>query len=121
MTGAAHQFEALSTLADIRSEGSAIAFTRVSNTVDATDRGTPTPSIIPGAAMRTKGDPATYVKLKLEQTKAVTVLFAPDVAGQLPEPGDKARWANSKFTVADVDPVMPDGVTLVYARIVMSR
>lgn len=75
-------------------------------------------SYVTGRAMRVAGDPTRYEALGLVQSEAPTLVFVPDVVGQLPPPGATLRFGESLFTVRDVDPVAPDGVAL-WARLIV--
>lgn len=97
-----------------------ITFTR--NTQSAYDPETDTSSTsettITGVAIRVPGDPKRYAALGLVESDAPTLQFVPTTYGNTPEPGDTVTWANETYTVRDVEPVAPDGVTIL-ARVII--
>ncbi len=95
--------------------------TRKTKTHDrATDTFTTTETTIPGVAMRVRGDPAAYRTLELVESEAPTLLWVPQTYGQTPRPGDLLTWNSLEYTVAEVFPLAPDGVTI-HARIIIRR
>jgi hypothetical protein len=112
-----------SAYADILAAGAAITFTKAVP-------GTMTPgsgvfsgassSAVAGVAIRDKGDPKRYEALKLTQTEAVTLLFAPSTYGQMPELNAVGVFAGVTYRVRDVEPVAPDG-NVIIASIVVTR
>ena len=69
-----------------------------------------------------RGDPLRYQALGLSLTENPTLVFTPTTYGETPQPGDSVVWpANgTTYCVEDVDPVAPDGVTIL-ARVVIGR
>ena len=47
-----------------------------------------------------------------------TLIFVPTTYGDTVEPGDTVVWANDTYTVRDVEPASPDGVTIL-ARVII--
>ena len=110
-------------LADVAAAGASVTFTReISGTFDEATglySGSST-STVTGSAVRVRGNPKTYDRLSLKQNEAPTLLFTPTTYGQLPLPDDKVTWNSIEYTVRDIDPVAPDGTTIL-AKIVVSR
>lgn len=95
--------------------------TRRTNTYDASaDTMTTTETTIDGAAIRVRGNPLRYRDLDLKESEAPTLLFVPETYGDTPRPGDTIDWNDITYTVRDVEPLAPDGVTI-QARMVVSR
>lgn len=106
-------------LSDIQDAGQAVVFTRTRNIEDtATGLITPVTTTISGSAVRIRGTPSVYDKLKLIESTSPTLLFAASTFGDLPRIGDTTVWGVG-MRVRDVEPVRPDGTTLI-ARIVVS-
>lgn len=80
----------------------------------------PTPSSLPGAALAVKGDPERYAALGLTKQGGITLLFASEVYGGTPEPGDAVTWGGATYTVRDCEPVAPDG-SAILASVVCAR
>ncbi len=99
-----------------------ITLTRRAPTYDpATDQGAPVVvTMLTGAAIRVRGNPATYRRLELVETEAPTLLFVPTTYGGTPKAGDELTWESKAWTVRDVDPLQPDGVTIM-AKLVIVR
>ena len=98
-----------------------ITFTRVRQSEDPeTGTMTPVTTTITGSAIQVKGIPARYTALGLVLTTMPTLLFTPTTYGETPEPGDTVSWVGKTYTVKDVDPVAPDGITII-ARIIIGR
>lgn len=102
----------------------AITFTRSTRTYDAaSDTSTVTESTITGSAIQVRGDPERYRALGLVLSTMPTLFFAPTTYGETPQPGDVVTWpetGGSVYTVRDIDPIAPDGVTIA-ARIVIGK
>lgn len=77
-----------------------------------TDSSTLTTTTIEGLAVRTQGNPHRYAELGLVESKAPTLIFVPETYGDTPEPGDTLEWVNETYTIRDVQPWAPDGVTI---------
>ena len=80
----------------------------------------PTTSTVVGVAMRTRGNPHRYAALGLVESKAPTLLFVPATYGETPEPGDTISWEGETYTARDVQPVAPDGVTIL-AKVIIEK
>lgn len=91
-----------------------VTFTRASQgSYDAsTDAATYTTTTITGTAVRIPGQAHRYAQLGLVESNAPTLIFIPTYYGQTPEPGDVVTWQSQNYTVRDVQPWGPDGVTL---------
>lgn len=79
-----------------------------------------TESTIEGVAIRVRGERHRYQELGLVEAKAPTLLFVPATYGDTPEPGDTVEWESETYTVRDVDPLAPDGVTI-QARVIVEK
>ena len=92
----------------------AVTFTRTSQgSYDAaTDTAALATSTITGTAVRVPGNPHRYAALGIVESKAPTLIFIPTLYGQTPEPGDVVTWESQEYTVRDVIPFGPDGVTI---------
>lgn len=103
-----------------------ITFTRITQTADpATGIPTPSTSTIAGNAVRVRPrvhDIARYDAIGLKVQDVVTLLFTPATYGDTPQPGDTVPWPSTgpTFTVRDVNPIAPDGVTIA-ARVAVTR
>lgn len=98
-------------------------FTRTTQTEDeTTGLVTATTTTITGNAIRVRGSPETYRALGLIDSEAPTLLFTPDLydSANRPAPGDTVVWESLTWTVRDVNPVAPDGITII-ARVVITR
>ena len=98
----------------------AVTFTRTAQgSYDAaTDTATLSTSTIVGTAVQVQGDPHRYAALGLVESKAPTLIFVPNTYGDTPEPGDVVTWQSQEYTVRDVTPAAPDGVTIA-ARVII--
>ena len=114
--------EHASALADVAAAGTAVTFTRETETYNqATDVATSASSTsIAGYAIKVKGRPDTYRALSLIESTAPTLFFVPTIYGGRPKEGDAVTWAGDALTVKDVDPLAIDG-TVIAARIVCVR
>lgn len=81
-------------------------------------RGATATTAVSGYAARTKGKPLTYQRLALIESESPTLEFVPSVYGQQPALNSTVQFGGKSYTVADVDPVAPDGVTIL-ARVVV--
>ncbi|MGB0878684.1 MAG: hypothetical protein ACPGVY_11370 [Mycobacterium sp.] len=109
-----------SALAGIADAGVAVTFTtEVEGTHNPLTEtfGEPTTSTVTGHAVRVRGDKDTYTRLGLVYARHPTLLFAPSTYGDLPEAGWTVVWDGVTYTVAEVDPVAPDGAAII-ARVV---
>ncbi len=75
---------------------------------------------VAGFAVRVKGKPITYQALSLVESEAPTLLFVASSYGQTPPLNATVSFGGIPFTVADVDPLAPDGVTI-ECRVVVKR
>lgn len=109
-------------LADVTEAGAAVTFSKVSQgSYDPeTDTATPSTSTVAGSAVRVPGDPERYSRLNLVESKAVTLLFAPTTFGDTPALGATCSWGGETLTVRDVEPLAPDGNTII-ATVVVSE
>lgn len=108
-------------LADVGDAGAAVTFTLQSpGTYDpATDTySSAVTTTVEGQAIHTRGNPETYRELSLVESEAPTLLFVPTAYGELPDLGYTVTWANTVYTVKALQPLMPDGTTIM-ARIVI--
>jgi hypothetical protein len=98
-----------------------VTFTRELALTDATGAiiGTQS-SAITGTAAGAPGDLDEYRALGLVQSRARTLVFVPDTAGDLPQEGDTVEWAGATWAVKTATPVEPGSVTLA-ARVVIVR
>ncbi|MBA3890494.1 MAG: hypothetical protein H0X64_08180 [Gemmatimonadaceae bacterium] len=123
MTYAAEHADAL---AELRAAGAPVTFTSWTPGVydpSTATRSARVPITVTGYALRVKPssqlDRAKYQALELITSEAVTLLFAPDEYGRLPELGATADFAGVRYTVRDREPIAPDGVAIM-ARIVVA-
>lgn len=102
-------------------KGAAVTFTRITRAyAPATDTSTATVSTVSGHAIRGRGNPQVYEALKLVESEAPTLIFAPATYDEVPEVGDTVTWGGTGYTVRNVQPIAPDGDNLL-ARVVVSR
>ena len=104
-------------------------FTRRATTYDtATDTQTVATTTLTGSAIRVRassGEIARFSALGVHQETAV-LFFTPTTYGDRPRPGDTVAWETDEndddiiWTVAFVDPIAPDGVTIA-ARVGVRR
>lgn len=80
----------------------------------------PTTTTVVGVAIRTTGNAIKYRELGLIESEAPTLLFVPNTYGETPQPGDTVIWNSLEYTAADVDPLAPDGVTIL-AKVIVKR
>ena len=105
-----------------------ITFTRTTQTADpATGIPTPTVTTITGNAVRvaprSKLDIERYAELGLQLHQIAVLLFTPTTYGDTPQTGDTVVWPatnGATYTVRDVNPIAPDGVTIA-ARVAVTR
>jgi hypothetical protein len=111
-------------LADLAEAGAAIVFTRtVPGTIDDTleQSGLPTTAQLSGKAMEVDGSIKRYEDLKLVASQTRTVLFAPDVLGQLPLLDDETTWGGIKYRFKQsYNQVAPDGEPIL-AYLIIAR
>lgn len=117
-------------LDELRDTGLPATFRKTTSTYDeATDTWSEgATSEVSGLVLQTRGDPRKYEALALVESEAPTLLFVPYTRGELPELGAVVRWPNplgipdvgTAYSVADVDPVAPDGRAIM-ARIIVKR
>ena len=101
----------------------ATTFTRKANTYNPeTGVLTVSESTITGSAVQVESDPRRFDALGLSLLENLTLLFTPTTYGETPQPGDEVTWpaSGTVYKVADVDPIAPDGVTIL-ARVVIGR
>lgn len=92
-------------LADVRAAGAAV---------------TCTGSNVSGYAVRTKGDPTRYERLKLVESEAPTLLFVPSTFGGTPALNDLVTFGGTQYAVTDIDTLAPDGTAILH-KIVVAR
>lgn len=118
MTYAAQHDRALD---QVRRKGAALTFTKSTRTLDdETGEASVSTATVAGQAVRVPGDPKRYGDLGLLESQAPTLLFVPTTLGEEPELGATCAWGGETFTVADVEPLAPDGSTIL-ARVVVKR
>lgn len=113
--------EHASARADIGAAGQTVTFTKASATHDpatATFSGSSSATVT-GAAMRVRGNPATFTPGRLVQADEVMLLFAPDTYGNRPELGSTVSWEGHTREVVAVNPLAPDG-TDILSRVVIA-
>lgn len=109
-------------LAKVQAKGAPVTFTLQTpgtENIATGARGAPTITTISGYAVRAKGKPLTYQRLSLIESEAPTLEFVPSVYGQQPALSSTCVFGGKPYTVADVDPIAPDGVTIL-SRVVVS-
>lgn len=90
-----------------------VTFTHTVQTYNpVTDATTPTVTTIAGNAIQVRGRPDRYKALNLVLTLQPTLFWCPTVYGDTPNVGDATTWAGKDYTVLDIDPIAPDGVTI---------
>lgn len=98
-----------------------VTFTKVTTTqAEATGLVETVASTVVGTASRDDGDPERYALLSLVESKAATLIFVPDTAGEEPDLGSTVVFGGVTWTVKAVDPIAPRGVT-VAASVIVSR
>lgn len=115
--------EHASALVDIRAAGNEVTFSSAERAYSMTagpGASTTTATTVSGAAVGTRGNPRHYAQLGLVEERAITLLFAPDTFGELPELGMVCTWAGEELTVKAIDPIWPDGTTVI-ARVVVAE
>lgn len=73
---------------------------------------------VSGTASRDQGDPKRYAKLNLKESEAPTLIFVPDVIGELPDLDYTTVWGGETFVVKDVDPISPAGIAFAASIVV---
>lgn len=91
-----------------------VTFTRTESTYDsATDTdSSPVTTSTTGYATATEVDADAYRRLSLTHINAITLFFAPDVAGEVPLAGDTVVWGGATVTVAECKEYAPEGVAI---------
>ena len=108
-------------LRDIRKAGTAVTFSKETRVHDPlTGHSTVSTTTVEGFAIRVVGRSKTYEALKLVESQAPTLLFAATTFGEIPDVGMTVPWGGETFTVADVNPVAPDGNSII-ARVVIAK
>jgi hypothetical protein len=79
-----------------------------------------TVATISGTAVGVPGDPDEYEALGLVLSKARTLVFVPDTAGEYPDERYAIVWAGESYDVKSSRPTAPNGTALA-ARVVLSR
>ena len=98
-----------------------VTFTRATKTeVRGTGVITVSTTTVVGVAIQTRGNPIRYRELGLVEAEAPTLLWVPDTYGETPQPGDTVTWNSLSYTVADVNRLAPDGVTIT-AKVIIKR
>ena len=106
-------------LADLRTAGAAVTFTRTTNAYDeATGLLTPTTATVTGYAIRDMGSPDRYERLGLVPATHPTLWVTTATYGAAVLLGDTVTWGGKVLTVKDVEPVDLDGTGAVIASVV---
>jgi hypothetical protein len=106
-------------LASVKRKGVAVTFAETVRTHDgATETFTASVVTVAGYAVRIPARPDTYERLGLIQSTAPTLLFTPATYGEVPALGATVSWSGKTLTVADVNPLEPDG-TVILAEVVV--
>lgn len=105
--------------------GTPVTFSRTTRVEDpATGQSTTTAITVAGHAIRTKGDALRLQALGIVERDVVVLLFTAATYGDTPRPGDTVEWPAGSgarpYTVRDVDPVAPDGPSII-ARVTVTR
>lgn len=101
-------------LADLGQDGAPVTFTLSTSTYDAaTDTTTVTESTAAGQAVRLPGDRKRYEALNLRETDAITLLVGLSTYGANVALGARFTFGGQTWTVRAVDPLQPDGTTIV--------
>lgn len=101
-------------LAEITANGAAVTFTRLVEGYDpATDLVSPTTTTVAGQAVQVRPSYERYRALGLVIEDARRLLFAPTTFGAQPTVGDTVTWSGDLLTVRDIEPISPDGNTLI--------
>lgn len=69
-------------------------------------------SEVPGYAVEIPGDPEEFEALELIGKNPVTLMFAADVFGAIPNLNDTVSWAGRKGTVHSLQPLRPAEVVV---------
>ena len=98
-----------------------VEFSRTEQNYNAsTGKSTPTKTSIFGTASEGSRNPEVYRALSLVAIDAPSLIFVPDVVGDLPQLGDECSWNQAGYVVKAVTPIAPRGVA-VAAVVVVSR
>ena len=101
-------------LAEITANGAPVTFTRlVEGYNPATDLVTPSSTTVAGQAVQVRPSYERFRALGLVVEDARRLLFAPTTFGGQPTIGDTVSWGGDTLTVRDIEPVSPDGNTLI--------
>jgi hypothetical protein len=101
-------------LAEIAANGQPVTFTSTSEGYDpATDLVTPTTATVAGQAIQVRPSYERWRALGLIVDDVRRLLFAPTTFNARPGVGDRVQWAGDTLTVRDIEPVSPDGNTIV--------
>lgn len=112
MSGYAPQYASAS--ATLARKGAPVTFTLSTPSYDAaTDTTTVTESTAAGQAVRLPGDRKRYEALNLRETDAITLLVALSTYGANVALGARFTFGAQTWTVRAVDPLQPDGTTIV--------
>ena len=107
-------------LADIKEAGADVTFSKNARTYDrGTGRSTVSAQSVVGYAIEVRGSPRVYEALGLKITEAVTLVFAANTYGDIPNLGMTCSWGGETYTVRDVSPTAPDGIAIL-ARVVVA-
>lgn len=99
-------------LTKTRKNGAAVTFQlEIPGThIPATDTFTsPSTVTVPGFAVEIPGDPEEYAQYGLTIEQAITLFFVPYPSGVKPELQSTLVWSGTKYTLAYVVPIRPDG------------
>jgi hypothetical protein len=69
---------------------------------------------VTGRAVQIDGDPDRFAALSLVLVNPVTLLVAAMGLAIVPAPGGTFVWAGKTYTIKDVEPVAPDGTSIIY-------
>lgn len=110
-------------LADLRAAGARVVFAAPTGRTHDPATGMLTggaPGLVPGAAIRVRGNPTRYEALRLVESEAPTLLVALDDYSATVPLGAQVAFGQVTYTVRDVEPVAPDGTPIVL-RVVVAR
>lgn len=110
-------------LADLQAAGTAMTFTLDDPGTEQTDgtfSGGSRTTVSGYATDADGGDPKAYEALKLTESEAPRLLVFTETYGDDIPLGASTRWGGALYTVRDVKPYRPDGVTL-FSYIIIAR
>lgn len=110
-------------LAKVQAKGSPLTFTLTTpgaEDIATGHRAAPATASVTGFAVRVRGKPLTYQRLALIESEAPTLEFVASTYGPRPALNSVVQFGGDDFTVADVDPLAPDG-TAIISRVVVKR